>query len=160
MADAAKEARAMEIYKGLCDALDARNWHYTKEEDKKIVRYSVNGDDLEMTYLIFVDAERDLLRLVSTMPYKFPEDKRVDGAIVMNATTDGLAHGGFDFDLKTGKINFRLVQTYRDSVVTQELYDYLIDFAVYVVDKYNDVFFAVSKGMMTAAEYLERRYNH
>ncbi|MCQ2540108.1 MAG: hypothetical protein MJ114_06625 [Acetatifactor sp.] len=159
MADEKKLALAKEVYASLCGALDRREWKYKKEEDELLVRFDVNGDDFPMAFIMYMDVDRQLIRVLSPMPFVFPEDKRIDGAIATVAASDALPDGSFDYDITSGKTYFRMTNTYRDGKIGEGLFQYIIECATYVVDLYNDKLFAVSKGMMSIDEFLKERYN-
>lgn len=150
-----KMERAKKAYATLCEALDARNWKYEKVEDDLLVHFSVNGDDLPIQYIIFIDAERQLVRLLSHMPFDMAEDKRIDGAIATCHATYGLRDGSFDYDLSDGKIVYRMTSAFLDNEVPVSVIQYMIDFTGAVVDKYNDKFFALNKGFLTIEKFLE-----
>ena len=150
-----KMERAKKAYATLCEALDARNWKYEKVDDDLLVHFSVNGDDLPIQYIIFVDVDRQLIRLLSHMPFDMSEDKRVDGAIATCHATYGLRDGSFDYDLSDGKIVYRMTSAFLDNEVPVSLIQYMIDFTGAVVDKYNDKFFALNKGFLTIEKFLE-----
>lgn len=150
-----KKALALNTYNTLCDALDARNWRYSKNEEKLAVSFGVNGDDLPMEFVIIVDEKRQLVRLMSMLPFKMPEDKRLDGAIATMVASFGMVDGSFDHNLEDGTIMFRMTASFRESKLGQGLFAYLIDCSCAMIDRYNDKFFAISKGMMTIQEFLE-----
>lgn len=148
---------AKEVYAVLCEALDKRKWRYKKDEEELDVQFSVNGDDIRMDFIIAVDAERQLVRLVSLMPFKFDETKKIDGAIAVCAASYGLADGSFDCDLFTGEVSFRMTQTYRGSKLGDGLFQYMIGCACVTVDKYNDKFLAISKGYLSINDFIASR---
>ncbi|MBQ9857385.1 MAG: hypothetical protein IJO77_00120 [Oscillospiraceae bacterium] len=150
-----KMERAKKAYATLCEALDARNWKYEKVDDDLLVHFSVNGDDLPIQYIIFVDVDRQLIRLLSHMPFDMSEDKRIDGAIATCHATYGLRDGSFDYDLSDGKIVYRMTSAFLDNEVPVSVIQYMIDFTGAVVDKYNDKFFALNKGFLTIEKFLE-----
>ena len=150
-----KMERAKKAYATLCEALDARNWKYEKVDDELLVHFSVNGDDLPIQYIIFVDVDRQLIRLLSHMSFDMSEDKRIDGAIATCHATYGLRDGSFDYDLSDGKIVYRMTSAFLDNEIPVSAIQYLIDFAGAVVDKYNDKFFALNKGFLTIEKFLE-----
>ena len=150
-----KMERAKKAYATLCEALDARNWKYEKVDDDLLVHFSVNGDDLPIQYIIFVDVDRQLIRLLSHMPFDMSEDKRIDGAIATCHATYGLRDGSFDYDLPDGKIVYRMTSAFLDNEVPVSVIQYMIDFTGAVVDKYNDKFFALNKGFLTIEKFLE-----
>ena len=150
-----KMERAKKAYATLCEALDARNWKYEKVDDDLLVHFSVNGDDLPIQYIIFVDVDRQLIRLLSHMSFDMSEDKRIDGAIATCHATYGLRDGSFDYDLSDGKIVYRMTSAFLDNEVPVSVIQYMIDFTGAVVDKYNDKFFALNKGFLTIEKFLE-----
>ena len=150
-----KMERAKKAYATLCEALDARNWKYEKVDDELLVHFSVNGDDLPIQYIIFVDVDRQLIRLLSHMSFDISEDKRIDGAIATCHATYGLRDGSFDYDLSDGKIVYRMTSAFLDNEVPVSVIQYMIDFTGAVVDKYNDKFFALNKGFLTIEKFLE-----
>ena len=152
-----KMLRAQQVYQTICAALDARNWKYRKDPKELEVYFGVNGEDLPMEFAILADEERQLIRVLSPLPFKMSEDKRVEGAIAACAATFGFADGGFDYDIRTGRIVFRISACYRESVIGEDLIQYLISCACAMVDKYNDKFLALSKGIMTLQAFLEKK---
>ena len=81
MADEKKMELAKQVYQTMCDAIDRRNWRYGKDEEKLLVHFGVNGDDIPMQFILIVDADRQLIRVMSQLPFKMSEDKRMEGAI-------------------------------------------------------------------------------
>ena len=83
-----KEKRAAEVYEQLCGMLDKMDFHYSKEGKDKdgdyVILFSFTGDDLPMQFVMFMDVDRQLIRLMSKMPFAFSEEKRVDGAVVVS----------------------------------------------------------------------------
>ncbi len=151
-----KLKRARKIYGQVCAELDSRDWKYNKEEGKLLVHFNVSGDDLPVQYLIVVDAERQLIRLMSPLPFEMGEDKRVEGCIAATHVSDSIVDGTFDFDLTSGKVVFRLTQTFRDCDNVSETIAYMIDLTSFVVDKYNDKFFALNKGLISLEDFMKK----
>ena len=147
--------RAQEVYKVLCKTLDAREWEYEKEEDKLLVHFQVRGDDFPLRFVMVVDAERQLIRVLSHLPFDMSQDKRLEGAVASCVITNRLVDGGFDYDLSDGAVVFRLTQSFRDSVIGEGLIEYLIDYTCAVTDEYNDKFFALNKGFLSMADFLK-----
>lgn len=155
MADEKNAARARKVYRDLCAALDRRKWHYKTDESKLVVAFGVNGEDIPMDFIIVVDEKRQLIRCSSPLPFKFSENKRMEGAIVTCIASNGLADGSFDYDLATGQIAFRLTATFRDSDIGDSLFQYLIECACAVVDCYNDRFLDVNNGKMSLDQFIQ-----
>lgn len=157
MADENKMLLAQQVYKTLCAAIDRRNWTYDKDEEKLLVHFGVNGDDLPMRFILVVDAERQLVRLMSPMPYKMSEEKRMEGAIATCAASFGMVDGSFDYDLSDGEIVFRMTASFRESVIGDGLFQYMMSCSCAMVDKYNEQFLALDKGIITINDFLAKK---
>ena len=156
MSNVDKAERAKEVYETLCAALESRNWHYKREDELKLVHFSVHGDDLPMKILMVVDEERMLVRVMSGMPFTMKEEKRIEGAIMTCAATSKLANGCFDYDITKGTITFRITASYRETMIGEGLFSYLIDCTTTTVDQFNDLFFAVNEGMISLQDFLKK----
>ena len=113
MADEKNLKLAKSVYNSLCEMLDEKNVRYDKQQDDLIISFITGGDDIPMQFLVKVDAERELIRVLSPIPVTFGEEKRVEGAIATCHATYALADGSFDYDFQTGKVLFRLTSQQR-----------------------------------------------
>lgn len=148
MADEKQLKKAQAVYESLCKMLDSKKGRYERHDDDLVVTFIVGGDDIPMQMIMKVDAERELVRLHSPIPVIFDDDKRVDGAIATSQVNYRLADGSFDYDFKVGKVSFRMTSSYRDSLISEELLEYMMGCASYTVDEYNDKFLMLAKGMI------------
>ena len=155
MADEKKTALANRVYGTICTVFDQKGWKYKKTEEKLQVSIGFRGEGLSTDFVIFVDVERQLVRLLSPLPFKMSEEKRIDGAIAVCAASDGLADGSFDYNIETGGITFRMTACFRDSEVTEELILYMVLCASGTVENYNTKFLALSKGNMDVKTFIE-----
>jgi len=146
---------AQEVYANLCSMLDSRNWKYRKEEDNFVIRCSVQGDDLPMDLIIYIDPARQIIRLISPMPFDMSKEKLIDGAIAVSIANNGLVDGNFDFDISDGSITFRLTASYIDSVIGADLFEYMLMVSAHTVDKYNDQFLMLSKGALDIKTFMD-----
>jgi len=157
MADVNKTELAKKVYTTLCDAIDKREWKYDKEEDDLVVHFGVSGDDIPMQFILVVDEDRQLIRLMSPLPFEISEEKRMEAAIATCVASFGLADGSFDYDLSNGRIVFRMTASFRDSVIGEGLFQYMISCSCAMVDQYNDQFLAIDKGLMTINDFIAKR---
>lgn len=144
------------VFKTLCEALDDNHWKYDNVSEKSIVHFIVTGEDIPMEFVVYVDPEKELIRILSQLPFSFSEEKRVEGAIATCQATYKLTDGSFDYDFNTGKIYFRLTTSFRGSLISKELISFLIGYSCYVVDEYNDQFLMIDKGMLTIEDFFKR----
>ena len=147
---------AKEIYNSLCDAIDKIGWKYDKEEEKLLVHFAVSGEDIPMKFIMFVDDDRQLLRLVSYIPFKMSEAKRYEGAVAACVSSYGLIDGSFDYDITDGEIAFRMVQPFMDGSISESTFMHMISLSCRVVDDYNDRFMDLDKGFMSIEEFIQK----
>lgn len=156
MVDEKKMELAKQVYQTLCDAIERREWNFGKDEEKLLVHFGVNGDDIPMQFILIVDAERQLIRVMSPLPFKMSASKRMEGAIATCAASFGMADGSFDYDLSDGTIVFRMTASFRESLIGEGLFQYLISCSCAMVDKYNDQFLALDKGIMSITDFIAK----
>ncbi|MBR2023540.1 MAG: YbjN domain-containing protein [Clostridia bacterium] len=155
MADKKQLKEAVATYKALCDALDRRKWKYTKEEEKLMVRFNVSGDDLNMSFVMFVDADRALVRLMSWLPFNATNNPDAVSRAVLQANYKMIA-GSFDFNYKDGAIAFRLSASYKGAVLGDGAFNYMINVAANTVDDYNDELLMLDKGQITIEQFMKK----
>ena len=107
-----------------------------------------------MQFILIVDAERQLIRVMSPLPFKMSESKRMEGAIATCAISFGMADGSFDYDFSDGTIVFRMTASFRESLIGEGLCQYLISCSWSMVDKYNNQFLALDKGIMSITFFI------
>ena len=154
MADANEIALAKTVYTDLCAVLERKKWIYKKHEEDLVVTFGVSGKDIPMDFVFAIDADRQLLRVFSKLPFTVPEDKRMDLAIATCVASNKLADGSFDYDITTGTIIFRMTASFRESKIGDGLFDYLIGCSCFSVDEFNDNFFALCKGIIGIYEFI------
>lgn len=156
MTDDRKLKNAHSVYNTLCEMLDAKTLRYEKHPEDLVVTFVVKGDDMPMQFIVKVDEERELVRVMSPIPVTFEGDRCVDAAIATCQVNYRMADGSFDFDFRKGRILFRVTSSYADSLISKELLEYMIGLACYMVDEYNDKFLMLSKGMISVDEFLKK----
>ena len=154
MTDEKKLKKAKDLFDSLCQMLDEKDGHYEKHEDDLVVTFVMGGDDIPMPFILKIDADRELVRLVSPIPVVFEGDRRLDGAIATCQANYRLADGSFDYDYTEGKASFRLTSSYVDSLISKDLLEFLVALAGNVVDKYNDKLFMLATGDMSLEEFI------
>lgn len=153
MADEKLE-RAQKVYGTLCSTLDSHEWHYKKDEEKLSIDCGAQGEDLPMEITIKVDAERQLIMLLSHLPFVISEDKRLDVAIAVSAVNNKLVDGSFDYDIADGHMFFRMTSSFIESEIGNELFTYMLMVSCHTIDEYNDKFLMLGKGMMSIEDFI------
>ena len=152
--------QAQTVYETICKSLDARGWNYDRHDDRFTITCAARGEDIPMELIIITDPGPQLVSIYSPMPFKVSEDKRAEFAQTVCVANYGMMNGGFDYNIATGEVIFRIVSSYRGSILSEELFDYMVYVAFKTIDDYNDKFLMVEKGMFTAAQLLEWKKNH
>lgn len=156
MAEEMNMQKAREVYATLVRMLDTRDWKYEKHEEDLLIKSGIRGDDLPVEFIVYVKPGNEVVQFISSLPFNMPEDKRVDGAIAVAVANYGLVDGSFDYDLRDGEIRYRLTSSYRESTLGEDLFEYMIMVAASTVDRYNDKFFMLAKGMMSIQQFMEQ----
>lgn len=155
-----KIKQAKSIYNDIKSYFNSKKLNYTPDDQKLVIKSGFNTNDFPVEFIMTVDTDRELVFLYSKMTFIVPEDKRVDMAIAICAANSHLANGCFDYDISTGTIIFRMVNSFANgSKLDATVYDYIVSVSVSTVDKYNDKFFMLSKNMITLEKFLDECNN-
>ena len=100
----ANSAKAIQIYQIFKKHLEQQKFHFEERAEELIISLTVHGDDLPQPTIIRVMDERSLVQVLSPLPTKIPEDKRVDTAVAVCVANYGMINGSFDFDMTDGEI--------------------------------------------------------
>lgn len=147
--------QAQSVYETVCRALDAKQWKYQRHDEDLTITCGARGEDLPMDLVIIVNPRAQVVSVISPMPFRMSEEKRVDGALAVAIANYGFVNGTFDYDIRDGEIRFRIVSSFRESILGEELINYMVVIAAGTVDEYNDKFLMVSKGMLTVQQFAE-----
>ena len=157
MTDEKKLKNAQNVYKSLCDMLDSRNIRYDKHPEDLVITFTTQGNDIPMNFVMMIDANRELVRLVSPIPVTFDADKRIEAAIAINQANYLLADGNFELDFKTGRVLFKLTSSFIDSLLSQELFEYMIGVSCCAVDEFNDKLLMLAKGLISVDVFFNKK---
>ena len=152
---------AENVFNSICNMLNNINFKYetSRREEDYVITCTVNGDDIPMRMLIIVRPDREIVSLLSPMPFMTPEDKRVEMAMAVAVANYGIIDGSFDYDLNDGEIRFRLTASYIESLLGEELFKYMLFVSANTVDRYNDRFMMLAKGAMSLEQFAEADKN-
>ena len=150
-----KRERAQKVFATVCEMLDSHNWHYEKDEEKMRISCQARGDDFPIGIVFRVHEDRQLLTLLSHLPFTISEEKRLDAAIATSIVNYALADGSFDLDITDGHMFFRLTSSFIESEIGIEAIDYMLAIAGRIVDEFNDKFFMLSKGVIGVEEFIK-----
>ena len=150
------DMQAMRAYATVIAMMDDDNLKYARDDENLRIDLGFDTEDLEVKIKFVIDEERELVRVFSFLPFKFPEDKRVEGAVATCVANHGMVNGSFDYDFSDGEILFKLVNSYKGDCFSKEAAGYMLGVAVSTVDNYNDRFFALAKGLMSLSDFVDK----
>lgn len=149
-----KLARAQKVYETLCATLDSHGWKYKKDEERLRIECGAQGEDLPMEISINVDSDRQLILLISHLPFVISEEKRLDVAIATSIINNKLVDGSFDYDITDGHMFFRMTSSFIESEIGNELFTYMLMCSCHTIDEYNDKFLMLGKGMISIENFI------
>lgn len=150
-----KQKQAQLVYRIFCNALDQNDWKYRADDEQLRIECGVQGKDLPIELVINSDADRQILLVLSHLPFVIAEDKRVDIAVAISVVNNMMVDGCFDFEIKTGHVFFRVTNSFFDSVMSENVCLELLYKAFRTIDEYNDKFLLISKGMLSVEQFLK-----
>ncbi len=145
-----KMAEAKTVFDSLVQYLhDIKLNFETKElEDRYMIRFNMSGDDIPMRFFIYVNPAHQIITLHSPMPVKFPEDQIDLGCKAVCMINYRLTDGDFQIDVRDGEVLFNMSNSYAGSLISTEVYSYMLGMAINIVDEFNDKLLMLSKGML------------
>ncbi len=154
--DESKLKRARDILAKCCLALDKNNWKYDLNEEELEIDFGAKGEDLPIRLIFRVDADREVVSLLSPLPFTVVADKVLDVAIGLSVINNRLVDGSFDFAVKEdSKVFFRMTQSYRDSIIGIDVFEYMTYCACHTIDDYNDKLLMLVKGTLSLEKFLD-----
>ena len=155
MAELKEMKQAQNAFNTLCAMLDDHGWKYQRDDENLRIECGANGDVLPIDIRITVSADKQLVTLLSQLPFKVPEDDRVLGAIAVTAANYNMVDGSFDYNLASGAIIFRLTTSIRESLISKDVFEYMLFVSCGTVDNYNDKLLMVIKHAMSLEDFIK-----
>ncbi len=155
MDEALNKQKAKEVFEQLCRVLTEEDIKFERFDDDLVVTYGIIGDDLPMQFVVIVDADAQVISFLSPMEFTVAEDKRLELAVAICEVNKHFINGSFEYDVQKGDIRFKIVTTFRDSTLGDEAFKYMYHLSAITVDKFNDKFLALSKGMIDIEKFVE-----
>ncbi len=142
-------------YKSMCKMLDNKGWTYDREEEKFKISCKAEGENGVLDIRMYLDDERDLAVVWVFIDLHVPEEMRETMAHAVNIVNYILVHGAYDFNQEKGNLLYRCTSSYRDSIVSEEWFRYLLDVSCSSADTYIEKFRRVIKGYLTLDELYD-----
>ncbi len=141
----------------LLSMLENRRLKYVVEEEtdaRTHIRIHFKGEDLPMTLHIILRTDKQIVSVLSAIPFRIAEEHLQTAAVAVAAANHGLIDGPYDLNYINGNIVFRLTSCFLGSVLSEQLFSYLMFVSAETIDRYNDRFLALNNGEMTLDQFL------
>lgn len=155
MADEIRVQHAKAMYEKTKEMLTEKHVKFQCEDEKMMINFIISGEDFPMDIYIISDAGGQKLRTLSKMPFKVADDKLVEMAAAVCIANNGLYMGNFDYVIMDKTIFFAIQQSYLETDLSKGLIDLMVAVTIDAVDKYNDRFIMLNKGMITLEKFIE-----
>ena len=142
-------------YKAMCKMMDKNGFTYDKDEEKYKNSFKMSGDNGEMDVRMYLDAEREVAITWIFLDLKVPESMRKTMAHAVNVVNYTIIHGTFDFGQEKGNLLYRCTSTYKDSVVSEDWFKYLLGTSCNTVGNNISAFRRILKGYLTVDELYD-----
>ena len=124
------------------------NFAQEELEDRFVIRFNMSGDDIPMRFFIYINPKNQLITLHSPISVTFSEDKLDLGCKAICAINYRLVDGDFQIDIRDGEVLFNMSNSYAGSLISTEVFDYMLGMSINIVDEYNDKLLMLSKGLI------------
>ena len=149
-----KVKAAQTTYATVCRVLDNIGWSYDKNEGNLSVETSVRGDDLTLNLYVRVDVVSQVVILESKLPFSVQKEHYQDVARAINYVNKRIVDGAFNFATKYGIVYFRATECFKESLISDEVFEDLIRDSLDEVDRYNDYLFYLGMGIKTLDDFV------
>lgn len=151
----ANQKNAQIVFDMISETLKARNLKFVKPEGQKSVYLQVAADEMTIGLLIDVDEDRQLIRMISMLPFEFPKEKLIEGAIATSMTDFNMFDGSFDFNYEKGAVTFRITTSFLNSVISPAVCLSMIGRAFTTIEDYGIKLMKLANGQMTLDQYVD-----
>ena len=132
------------------------NFQDEKLEDRYVIRFNMSGDDVPMRFFIYINPDKRLITLHSPQPVTFSADKIDLGCKAICAINYRLSDGDFQIDVRDGEVLFNMSNSYADSLISTEVFDYMLGMSINIVDEFNDQLLMLAKGMLSLDDIMKK----
>lgn len=144
---------ARNVYSTVCTALDEFGLNYEKSEEKLLITFCLQGDDMEHELSIMVNPKHGVIQLAETLPFVISEERAADFAAVICYVNEALLNGKFSSELKES-VHYNVTQIYSGSLVGVETIKQIILSLVYTVEEYDDKFLSLNNGYLKPEDFI------
>lgn len=152
--DGGSKELALKVFGYLCDLFDSEGWRYSRNGKELEIGWVTEGEDFCIPVTITVDEGLQSAVLISQLPFRVREAKRMDVAVGVAYLNNRLSDGVFDYDLKNGYLSFRISRSFIEGALEEKTIRYMIYYAYAVVEEFNERLHMLSTGIITFEKFM------
>ena len=143
-------AEAKSVFDSLVQHLNDINLKFeaSELEERYMIKFNMGGDDIPMRFFIYVNPAHQIITLHSPQPVTFSADKIDEACKALCAINYRLSDGDFQIDIRDGEVLFNLSNCYAGSLISTEVFNYMLGMSINIVDEFNDKLLLLSKGLI------------
>ena len=154
MKDEAMTLKAKAVYQQLKDALDRKGWEYRAVDEDLVIVSDYTGEDVPIRFLFRVDKDRQCLTFHTSEFATFEQKDYLDATLAICVANHGMTFGHFDFDMTKGSVFYTMSNSFVGADLGEEFFLAMLATAVITVDRYNDRFIMLSKGLIDFKQFV------
>lgn len=140
----------------LVSFLDRHEYVHSKNTEELSINISFSTEDISLKHTIYVNRDLPIVILLSTFPFRFSEARIPEAIVACNMVNFNLMDGCFSIDENTGNLYFQLCINYgNNGHIDDDVFDYLFRYGNSRVDRYNDLFYDLSKKKIDLQRFHE-----
>ena len=124
------------------------NFAQEEQEDRFMIKFNMSGDDIPMRFFIYVNPAHQIITLHSPISVKFPADKIDIACKALCAINYRLTDGDFQIDIRDGEVLYNMSNSYAGSLISNDVFNYMLGMSINIVDEFNDKLLMLSKGLI------------
>ena len=155
MTEEEKMELAKSSYKTLCDTFEEKKLVFNKDEENLSISTKLNGRSGTIDVLMRIYSEQSLVRVFIPLPVIVKEDKRLDVAVAVSYVNATLGEGNFDFDIVSGRLAYKLANSFIESELSGDLFSYMLFCAYTTVDNNISKLMAIANGLLTLNDFIK-----
>ena len=123
-------------WKQVVEFFRERKWKVEVDEEKRMLQAGVEGDNGEWRFLVGVSEEGEFCIVLSYFPQWCPQDRRRQCAELLTRINYGMALGGFQMELETGKVVYKTSYPFKEGNFEKDLFGDLLKQNIDVMDHF------------------------
>ena len=158
MADEKRIREAKVVYESLRKFFDKIGLKYQvlteDSEEEYVIKYGMKGDDIPMDFLFLIRVDSGIIKVVSPQPVRIETEKRLEAALAICKINNEIVDGSYSMDLENGTVFYSQTTCFLGSLVSDEVFAYLLGLSGSIVDHYNDKLLMLQAGMIDLEGFI------